>query len=253
MKNIAAIIMAGGKGTRMQSEKPKVLHQIGGEPMVFHTLRNLHQIGIEDVFVVIGYKSDQVKSQIEPHFSVKFAHQIEQLGTGDAVQTALAKMQKDYQTVLILGGDDSAFYTASTLIEFINSHQDSQAVVSAMTLIDPAKERMGKVFRDESGNFDQLLEYSDYSQLNLTSNEINCGVYLFDHKWLSENIGQIEKNPVKGEYYITELLNMAKKQGQKVNIYLLQNKDEWFGVNTPEELEQANQLFKKKFSTSVEQ
>jgi bifunctional UDP-N-acetylglucosamine pyrophosphorylase/glucosamine-1-phosphate N-acetyltransferase len=115
-----------------------------------------------------------------------------------------------------------------------------------MTLIDPEKERVGKVFRDEKGDFQQLLEYSDYSQLELTSFEVNCGVYLFDYKWLKENIGKIEKNPIKGEYYLTELMNMARKQSRKINIFLLQDKSEWFGVNTQEELQQANILFSKR-------
>lgn len=248
MKNIAAVVMAGGKGIRMQSEKPKVLHEIGGEPMIFHTLRNLHQIGIEDVFTVVSYKAQEVTDIVSSKFQVNFAHQLEPLGTGDAVKSALRKMNQEYQTVLVVGGDDSAFYTPSTLTELINSHTDTNSTISMMTLIDSEKQRMGKVFRTKSGEFDQLLEHSDYSQQDLTSAEVNCGVYLFDFKWLKDNIDQIEKNPVKGEYYLTELINMAKKQGKKINIFMLQNKNEWFGVNTPEELEEANKLFKNLIS-----
>jgi len=148
--------------------------------------------------------------------------------------------------VIVVGGDDSAFYSTPTLMELISSHQDSESVITMMTLKDPEKERMGKVFRKDNGDFDQLLEYSDYSQLGLSSDEVNCGVYLFDFKWLKENINRIEKNLIKGEYYLTELMNIAKKQGAKINIFLLQNKSEWFGVNTPEELAEANRLFVKK-------
>lgn len=244
--SIAAIIMAGGKGTRMQSEKPKVLHEIGGEPMIFHTIRNIQALGITDIYTVVSYRAQEVVDVISPQFAVEYAHQLEPLGTGDAVKSALNKMAKEYQTVLVVGGDDSAFYSPATLLELINSHRDSQAVITMMTLIDPEKERVGKVFRDESGSFDQLLEFSDYSQLNLTSSEVNCGVYLFDFKWLKENIDRIEKNPIKGEYYLTELMNMAKDQYKKINIFMLQNKNEWFGVNTQEELEQANKKFIQK-------
>lgn len=246
MKNIAAIVMAGGKGTRMQSEKPKVLHEIGGEPMIFHTLRNLHQIGIADIFTVVSYRAQEVTDMVSSKFSVYFAHQLEPLGTGDAVKSALRKMEEEYQTVLVVGGDDSAFYSPATLTELVNSHLDTNSTISMMTLIDPEKERMGKVFRTDNGEFDQLLEHSDYSKLELTSDEVNCGVYLFDYNWLKKNIDLLQKNSIKGEYYITELINIAKKQGKKINIFILQNKNEWFGVNTPEELEQANQHFSKK-------
>lgn len=253
MKNISAVVMAGGKGTRMGGERPKVLHEIGGEPMIFHTIRNLHLIGIEDVFVVVSYKAQEVVDAISPQFKVDYAQQLEPLGTGDAVRSALNKMTKNYDAVLVVGGDDSAFYAPETLLELINSHFDSESILSIMTLIDPEKQKMGKVFRDPEGKFDRLMEYSDYSLLDLNSDEINCGVYIFDNTWLKNNIGKIEKNPNKGEYYLTDLMNMAKDQSEKITIFKLKNKDEWFGVNTPEELEQANTLFKRKFSTSVEQ
>ncbi len=245
MQKIAAVIMAGGKGTRMKSEKPKVLHEIGGEPMIFHTIRNIQALGISDIFTVVSYKSQEVVDAIAPIFNVNFAQQLEPLGTGDAVRSAIQKMTNNYQTILVVGGDDSAFYSPSTLRELISSHEDSKSVITMMTLVDPEKERMGKVFRKANGEFDQLLEYSDYSQLNLTSSEVNCGVYLFDYSWLKEHIDKIEKNSTKGEYYLTELMNMAKDQGKKINIYLLQNKSEWFGVNTPEELAEANRLYKE--------
>lgn len=244
-KTIAAIVMAGGKGTRMGSEKPKVLHEIGGQPMIFHTLNNLNEVGIEDVFVVVSHKAEEVIDVIAPEYRVEFAHQLEPLGTGDAVKSALSRMKFEYDTVMVLGGDDSAFYAPGTLIEFINSHYDSDVTVSIMTLEDPEKAKMGKIFRNEKEEFDQLLEYSDYSGMDLTSNEVNCGVYLFKHQWLLDNIDQIEKNQVKGEYYLTELLNMAKDQGEKINIFKLENKEEWFGINTPEELEMANRQFAK--------
>lgn len=243
MINIAAIVMAGGKGTRMQSEKPKVLHEIGGEPMIFHTIRNIQNLGIEDVYIVVSYKAQEVEAAISPKFRVNYAQQLEPLGTGDAVKSALKKMAKDYQTILVVGGDDSAFYTPETINEFINSHNDTKSTVSLMTLIDPEKERMGKVFRKETGEFDQLLEYTDYTKLDLSSDEINCGVYLFDYQWLNANIDLIEKNPIKAEYYLTDLINLAKNQGKNINIFKLKNKGEWFGVNTPDELKLANQQF----------
>jgi bifunctional UDP-N-acetylglucosamine pyrophosphorylase/glucosamine-1-phosphate N-acetyltransferase len=247
MQKIAAVIMAGGKGTRMKSEKPKVLHEIGGEPMIFHTIRNIQSLGISDIYTVVSYKAAEVTDTVLTKFKVEFAQQNEPLGTGDAVRSALEKMNQPYQTVLVVGGDDSAFYSPATLAELIASHEDSKSVITMMTLIDPEKERMGKVFRTDNGEFDQLLEYSDYSRLQLSSSEVNCGVYLFDWAWLKENIDHIEKNPVKGEYYLTELMNMAKKQGKKINIFLLHNKSEWFGVNTPEELAEANRLYMNKF------
>lgn len=245
MKDLAAVVMAGGIGSRMNSPKPKVLHEIGGKPMLYHTLSNLVQTGIEDIYVVVGYKAEEVIEAVKPHFKVVFARQPEMLGTGDAVKQALSKMDS-CQNVLVMGGDDSAFYTSSTILEFIHSHRDSRSVVSIMTLIDPSRQRMGKIFRDEKGEFKQILEFSEYSQLNLSSDEIGCGIYIFEFDWLKENIAKVEKNPVKGEYYLTELLNIAKQQDNKINIHLLQHPDEWFGINTEEELASANRLWQAK-------
>lgn len=243
MDNIAAIVMAGGKGTRMNSDQPKVLHEIGGVPMIFHTLKNLREVGVKDIFTVVSHQSEQVIKAISPQFKVEFAHQLEPLGTADAVNSALFKMEHNYDNILVVGGDDSAFYSPSTLLELINSHLDSGSTVTMMTLVDQEKKQLGKVFRDENGNFDKVMEKSEYEKLNLSSDEINCGVYVFEADWLKENIDKVEKNPQKGEYYLTDLINMAKEQAMKVNIFKLQNKNEWFGVNTPKELAEANRRF----------
>jgi bifunctional UDP-N-acetylglucosamine pyrophosphorylase / glucosamine-1-phosphate N-acetyltransferase len=240
LKNLAAVVLAGGKGKRMQSHLPKVLHTLADQPMVFYTLETLKKLKLP-IFVVVQNEESPVKREIEANFQVQFCYQITPLGTGHAVKSAIPQIPKDAETVLVLNGDDSAFYTVETLKKFIKSHLDNNAILSAMTLEVEQNDTIGRVIRDKEGNFLQILELKEYLQSGLKSNEINCGCYHFNVKWLNENINKISVSAT-GEYYITDLLNIAKSQNDKINLYPLENSQEWVGINTQSELIAANSL-----------
>ncbi|KKQ66411.1 MAG: Bifunctional protein GlmU [Candidatus Daviesbacteria bacterium GW2011_GWA2_38_24] len=242
--NLTAVVLAGGKGTRMQSETPKVLHHIGQRPMVFYTLQKLLKLGIRDLKVVIGHKSQEVKSIIEENFNCGFVFQTEQLGTGHALGCALKEINTNTKDILVVNGDDSAFYKEGTLQSFINFHKSSDAVVSMLTLEIETESKLGRVIRDKDGNFEKILEANEYFNSPYKSNEINCGAYIFNYDWVKINITHIPISE-KGEYYITELLNIAKQQDQKINLFKLQDSNEWVGINTQEELRNANLVFER--------
>jgi len=240
--NIAAVILAGGKGSRMQSELPKVLHQVGGKPMILRNIEKLKSVGLEDFYIVVGYKAEEVEEAVSQKHDVVFATQDAPLGTNHALETALDLINPEwFEHIFVINGDDAALYENETLKKYIQSHIDSKALISVMTLKMEGAHELGKIFRDENGQFANTLEKFEYKDLDVVSNEINCGVYIYNTKWVSANVKKVQPNG-KGEYPITDLIKMAKAQGETVNLYLLENKSEWLGVNTPEELEYANSL-----------
>ncbi len=238
---VSVVVLAGGKGTRMNSELPKVLHVLGGQPMIFRTLAKLKMLNPEQIVVVVGYRKDEVKNRITPHFDCQFAVQDQPLGSGHALKVALPVLFSGVKSVLVVNGDDSSFYSLETLEQFIASHQRNQAVASMMTLTKTGDHRLGRVLRRSDGRFEQTMEAAEYFMSGMQSDEINCGAYVFDVDWLHENIEKVPLNE-KGEYYITELFNMAREEDQLINLYTLTNESEWVGVNTQDELTFANQL-----------
>lgn len=243
VSNLEAIVLAGGRGERMGSGTPKVLHEINGKPMIFYTLEKLFALGIKNIIVVVGYKAEEVKKAIELAFhlgggKLKFAHQANPLGTADALRVSLSQADPSIQTILVLNGDDSAFYSLKTLTDFLASHLSSGNVISTITTVKKAID-IGRIIRNMDGNFEKVLEFNEYQKSGLNSDEVNCGAYVFDKKWLEENIIKVKKNPQKGEYYLTDLLNIAKNMGKKINLFKLKNSDEWQGINTQEDLKKA--------------
>jgi bifunctional UDP-N-acetylglucosamine pyrophosphorylase/glucosamine-1-phosphate N-acetyltransferase len=165
------------------------------------------------------------------------------MGTGDALRTAI-KQVRGSDTVLVVGGDDSAFYKLSTLEDFIKAHQNYGAVISFISTYQDNSKTFGRVIRDDNGQFKTIIEDKDYRESGLFSEEVNCGAYLFDAEFVKSHMDRLTLSS-KGEYYINNFLDMANSEGKKVNIYQLREAEEWVGVNTPEELEKANQLYKK--------
>lgn len=245
-EKIAAIVLAGGKGTRMQATLPKVLHHIIDKPMIYYTLENLGKLGISETFVVVGHQSEEVKEKISSKFHCQFAYQSEPLGTGHAVECALSEIDDRVETVLVMNGDDSAFYKIPTLKEFITSHCTSKCPVSMVTLKLVRERKLGRVVRDSRGQFEMIIEAERENDQEIISDEINCGLYLFNLKWLKENIDKIKMSE-KGEYYLTDIFNLAKELDFCVNLFCLENEEEWVGVNTPDELALANERMKKRF------
>jgi len=131
MSKLAAVVLAGGRGTRMQSDLPKVLHALNDKPIIFYTLETLQKLDLEKIYIVVPEGSGQVKSEISETFkNVSFVDQVQPIGTANAVQTAINALDYDIDTILVLNGDDSAFYKSSTLNSFMKSHLDSQCLIS---------------------------------------------------------------------------------------------------------------------------
>ncbi|MBI2405739.1 NTP transferase domain-containing protein [Candidatus Microgenomates bacterium] len=242
--DISAIILAGGQGKRMHSQLPKVLHKLAGRPLIEYPIRLLRALEGEPIVVVVSYKAELVKKTVEKlNKAILFAYQPKPLGTGDAVRHALPLVKKS-TTVMVLNGDDSAFYRPETLKRILDHHTRSGADMTFVTLEVDDPMGMGRIIRDTQGTFRSIVEDKIATDEQRKIKEINDGCYVFKTRWLVQNITKIPKSPV-GEYYLTSLVEIGIYSGAKIQTYKLPDNNEWFGIDTRERLKEAEERFKK--------
>jgi NDP-sugar pyrophosphorylase family protein len=238
LKTTAAIVLAAGKGTRIGQHLPKVLYSVVGKPLLYYTLDLINKIKISKIFVVVGFKAIDVMGSIRNE-EVNYIYQKEQLGTADAVKIVLPELPKEIKNILVMYGDDSAFFETFTIRDFIKSHKESGAVLSLMTAKVENPSGLGRIIRDEKGGIVDIREEINATPKEKEIKEINVGCYIFKVDWLTNNITKIKKNNL-GEYYLTDLISVALEEENKINIFQLADTDERQGVNTLKELEAAN-------------
>jgi bifunctional UDP-N-acetylglucosamine pyrophosphorylase/glucosamine-1-phosphate N-acetyltransferase len=241
MKNIYAVVLAAGKGKRMNSHLPKVLHKILDQPMIAYTLATLKKLKIP-IVVVIGHKADHVKKFLGNSYF--YAEQKELLGTGDAVRTAVAALPKDAKNILVLNGDDSAFYRSKTLQKLIHSHLKNKNDITILYSKMSSPSSFGRVIFN-GGKVKKIIEEKDADRKEKKIKEINTGTYCFNLNFLRKKINALTKNPSKGEYYLTQLIEIGNRSGAKISGIKLDDPEEWFGVNTKEQLLVAKKLMKR--------
>ncbi len=243
MDNLAAVVLAAGKGTRMESDTPKVLHTLAGKPIIFYILKTLDALGLKKIYVVVSHQAGLIREIISENFKVAFVDQEQPVGTADALKSALVFFDTDITDVLVMNGDDSAFYKEKTVKDLLGSHKDTKAVISVLTLKGANVEKMARIAREGDGSFKEVVEFNPSDPKVQQTGEINCGMYIFNLNWLKNNINKVRLSE-KGEYYITDLLNIAKTQGEAVNPVPLKKRGEWFSINSRKDLERANRLKK---------
>ncbi|KKP46650.1 MAG: UDP-N-acetylmuramoyl-L-alanyl-D-glutamate-2,6-diaminopimelate ligase [Candidatus Woesebacteria bacterium GW2011_GWA1_33_30] len=248
-KNLSGIILAAGKGTRMKSNLPKVIHIICGRSMISYSLESLRNAGVINLLPVVGYKRHLVLRKISRN--IDYAVQKKTSGTGDAVRIALRKISPDYKNILIINGDDSAFYGPNTIKNVIKTHIDNKSAITFVSLIQDNPTGLGRVLRDSKNQFMAIVEEKDASSDERKIKEVNDGLYIFNQTWLRKNISKLIKSAISKEYYLTDLLKIAVKQKQKVSIYKLPDSSEWQGINTPEQLLEAEQKMIKRLNEKI--
>lgn len=249
LNETAAIILAAGQGTRLNegqpSDQPKVMHEIQGKPMLWYTLEMLKPLQLKEVVVVVGYKADVIKDYFGDQ--CKYALQEEQNGTGHAVQAAAPIINKDVKHVLVIQGDDSAFYATDTIRHLVHSHVREGAAVSLLTLEHPYPAELGRIIRDEGGKLIAIKEKEVLTNTERKIREINTGTYCFRSTWLWENLPLLQPSATgKGELIVPDLIHMAVEQAQIVSSHMIKDPDEWIGINTPEQLEYAQKEMKRR-------
>lgn len=240
MDKFKAVILAGGKGTRMESDLPKVLHKVCGETMVHYTIKAAKDAGATDVIVVVGYNGQLVKREIVD--VVDFAEQHEQLGTGHAVMCAKNMIGTEGDVVVLCG--DTPLITAGTIRKLYELHKHEYNGVTVLSAILDDPTGYGRIIRDEDGRFLRIVEHKDCTEEELKVNEINSGMYVFNAEALSASLGLLTNDNAQGEYYLTDTVAIIKKSGLKINALPVDDVNEILGVNTIPQLKEAEEIMK---------
>ncbi|MEE0510616.1 MAG: bifunctional UDP-N-acetylglucosamine diphosphorylase/glucosamine-1-phosphate N-acetyltransferase GlmU [Peptococcaceae bacterium] len=247
--NKYAIVLAAGKGTRMRSECPKVLHHVQGKPMITRVLEAVKQAKIDNQYVVVGHGADQVEKVLDD--SVRVVVQEQQLGTGHAVREALSVLKKDLHNyndvnVLVTCGD-TPLIRAESLSEMMTQHYEQGNAVTVMTTLVNEPTGYGRILHDGE-RIKGIVEEKDASPVEKKVKEINVGTYCFDLSFLISKIDTLDTNNAQGEFYLTDLLKMAYEDGVSTGAYLLQNANESLGVNNRVQLARAEKLFRQRIN-----
>ncbi len=243
MDKIKAVILAAGKGTRMKSDLPKVIHEALEKPMVEYSIDAAKGAGATDIYLVVGHKAELVKEVVGD--AVTYVEQTEQLGTGHAVKCALDFIGEEGDTLVLCG--DTPLITGKTLKELVDKHKEMNNTITVLSTIVDEPTGYGRIVRNHNGEFLKIVEQKDGTEEELAVREINSGMYLFNSKALSMSLGMLNNNNSQGEYYLTDTLEIVKNEGLgKVNAYVIQDADEIKGVNSPEQLAEAEDILRNR-------
>lgn len=246
MSEITAIILAAGEGKRMLSALPKVLFPLAGRPMIDYPLRLALDAGAEPVTVVTAnQKANPVENYLKNFSRIKIVRQEKPMGTGHAAQAAVQELNGFRGTVLILYGDDPLL-TAATLKIFLTRFRESGAVLGFITTRMKNPFGYGRVVRDRAGEVLQIVEEKEATEEEKKIREINTGIYAVRADWLAEALEKIKRHPVTGEYYLTDIVDQAVRDNQKLLGYMGEDEEEFLGINSKKQLAEAEVVLQRR-------
>ena len=237
----AAIILAAGKGTRMKSDLPKVVHSVAGEPMVRWVVRACRDAGCDRIIVVVGHRQELVREALSAE-PVEFAVQSAQLGTGHAVQQAQPALAGRAGDVIVLAGD-GPLVRAESLHALLNHHRTSKAGATLATAEIEDPTGYGRIIRDNAGRFLGVVEHKDASETQHAIREINPSVYCFDAAALFAALARVTRS-AGGEFYLTDAPALIAQTGADIEAVRSLTPEEAVSINTPEELATADRLLR---------
>ena len=243
MEQLKAVILAAGKGTRMKSDLPKVVHTIEGKCLVDYVIDAAIEAGADDICLVLGYKYEVVRESML-HKDVRYVLQEQQLGTGHAVKCAKDFLGDEGQTLILFG--DTPLITAATLKRLKEHHEKKKNTVTVLSAMIEDPTGYGRIIRDVDGNFVRSVEHKDANEAELQSKEINSGMYIFETKELREALEKIQPNSAQGEYYLPDTLTIIKDKGLRVDAFALDDPEDITGVNDQEQLKSAGIVIRRR-------
>ena len=246
MKKIGTIILAAGKGTRMKSEKPKVVFDFAGKPMINRVVETAQQINSDLIAVVVGYKKDVVIATVPKSEKIIFVEQKEQNGTGHAVMVTESVFENFDGDIFILCGD-VPLLRFETLEKMLAQHRNFNASCTVLTAVMDDPKSYGRIIRNKDGNVLKIVEFKDASEEEKNIKEINTGIYCFDGRDLFDSLKKIDNNNNQAEYYLTDVLEILNEAGKLVTSVILDDIVEASGVNSKEQLAELEKEFFKRF------
>lgn len=238
---IKAVILAAGKGTRMKSNTPKVLHKIFEKPLLGYVLDNVKDI-TNEAFVIVGHHAEEVTDYVNKNYlSAKTVLQSPQLGTGHAVSMVCPSLENFDGQVIILCGD-TPLITEETLKNFIDYHNSCNSDLTVMSTIFDNPTNYGRIIREEDNSLKCIVEEKDATPEQKTVKEVNAGIYCLNWSKIKPAFSQLTSNNAQGEYYLTDIISWGKKNNLNVNAYILENSDEIYGINSRQNLATATKI-----------
>lgn len=244
---ITAVLLAAGQGTRMKSSLPKVLHPVAGKPMIWYALRAVQQATTEQAVVVVGHGADEVTAWVGE--SARTVVQEPQLGTGHAVMQAESLLKGKTDLVVVCYAD-MPLLRGETLLQLVERQKTNSGPISMLTVLAQDPRGFGRVIRKADGSVEAIVEEYVASPEQLRIKELNVGAYCFDANWLWDALHRIPKNPKKGEYYLTDAVELASKDGLPVQAMLMDDLEETIGVNTRIHLAEVEAAMRRRINAA---
>ena len=240
------LVMAAGLGTRMKSGRAKVLHELGGSPLIAHVVRAAQALDPRSIIVIVGHQADEVEQATlaEVGELASFVMQAKQRGTGDAVESARSQLEHSDSLVLVLSGD-VPMIRAETLKKFVEHHNNAGAACSILSVRLENPTGYGRIIRDDNSTFQKIVEQRDATDEQRQVREINSGIYCFEAKDLYRALRKIEPKNDQGEYYLTDVPEIILANGGGVSVYLHDDARELLGINTRAELAEFENLLRR--------
>ena len=244
---LKSVILAAGKGTRMKSETPKVLHTIFDKTLVGYVIEAVNNTGLADEnFVIVGHQAERVGEYIKNNYkNARTVLQSPQLGTGHAVSMVLPYLEDFDGEVVILCGD-TPLITSETLKEFVEYHKENNSDLTVMSAIFENPTNYGRIIRSANGGVEAIVEEKDATPEQKGVKEINAGIYCLDWKKVKPAFSQLKTNNAQGEYYLTDIIKWGNENGLRVNAYTLKDNTEIYGINSKANLAEATKFLNKR-------
>lgn len=239
---ITGIILAAGKGTRMKSKYPKVVHKVLGREMLNHVIDAAEGLNCKSTTVVIGHGRDVVKKRISR--KVNFVVQEQQLGTGHAVMVCEAYIPNTGDVIILYG--DTPLLTKDTLEAFVKNHRDEDNTLSVLTAIFEEPFGYGRIIKNDQGALVKIVEEKDATEKEREVKEINSGIYCVKAKALKESLKALNNDNNQNEYYLTDIVEILKNKNEKLGSYIIDHQEEIIGVNTRKQLFEVEQIMKQR-------
>ena len=242
---VTAVLLAAGQGTRMKSNLPKVLHPVTGKPMIWHALKAISQSTTEKPIVVVGHGADAVTKYLGD--SAHPVLQEPQLGTGHAVMQA-ESLLKGKTDLVVVCYSDMPLLRGETLQKLVETQMNNKGPISMLTVVADDPHGFGRIIRKADGTVEAIVEEYVATPEQLRVKELNVGGYCFDANWLWDALHRIPKNPKKGEYYLTDTVELAAKDGLSVQATVMDDVEETIGINTRVHLAEVETAMRRRIN-----